>query len=47
MPLGLRLIDNRCAPVAVIAQAWPLAGLAGAASLIVGRGALAQASGCS
>jgi hypothetical protein len=43
VPLGLRLIDNGGGPVAVIAQAWPLAGLAGAASLIVGHGALAVA----
>lgn len=43
VPLGLRLIDNRGGPVAVIAQAWPLAGLAGAASLIVPRMAPATA----
>lgn len=41
VPLGLRLIDTGGGPVAVIAQAWPLAGLAGTASLIVGRGTTA------
>ncbi|HEU4542078.1 MAG TPA: YndJ family protein [Jiangellaceae bacterium] len=38
VPLGLRLIDTAGGPVAVIAQAWPLAGLAGTGSLIVSRG---------
>ena len=38
VPLGLRLIDTGGGPVAVIAQAWPLAAVAGIASLIVGRG---------
>ena len=38
VPLGLRLIDTAGGPVGVIAQAWPLAALAGIASLIVGRG---------
>jgi hypothetical protein len=41
VPLGLRLIDTGGGPVAVIAQAWPLAGVAGIASLIVGRGTTA------
>lgn len=41
VPLGLRLLDTRGGPVGVIAQAWPLAGLAGATSLIVNRGATA------
>ncbi|HEX6328987.1 MAG TPA: YndJ family protein [Jiangellaceae bacterium] len=41
VPLGLRLIDTGGGPVAVIAQAWPLAGVAGSASLIVGRGTTA------
>jgi hypothetical protein len=41
VPLGLRLIDTGGGPVAVIAQAWPLAGVAGCASLIVGRGTTA------
>jgi hypothetical protein len=41
VPLGLRLIDTRGGPVAVIAQAWPLAALAGTASLIIGRGTTA------
>lgn len=41
VPLGLRLIDTGGGPVGVISQAWPLAGLAGTASLIVGRGTTA------
>ncbi|HEX6231776.1 MAG TPA: YndJ family protein [Jiangellaceae bacterium] len=41
VPLGLRLIDNAGGPVGVIAQAWPLAALAGIGSLIVGRGVTA------
>lgn len=41
VPLGLRLIDTGGGPVGMISQAWPLAGLAGTASLIVGRGTTA------
>jgi hypothetical protein len=41
VPLGLRLIDTAGGPVGVIAQAWPLAALAGIGSLIVGRGVTA------
>lgn len=38
VPLGLRLLDTRGGPVGMIAQAWPLAGLAGVTSMIVDRG---------
>lgn len=42
VPLGLRLLGGS-GPVGMIAQAWPLAGLAGVASMIVDRGATAVA----
>lgn len=41
VPLGLRLVDTRGGPVGMIAQAWPMAGLAGVASMIVDRGTTA------
>jgi YndJ-like protein len=41
VPSGLRLLDTRGGPVGMISQAWPLAGLAGVTSMIVGRGATA------
>lgn len=41
VPLGLRLIDTGGGPVAVIAQAWPLAALAGSAALVLDRGTTA------